>query len=502
MARPATPIWDPTDLDGARIDVGARIGWLLRVSREGAGVNLAEMSRRLAGGSAPLSVASISALERNGQRDGRLLDAYESALDLPVGQLRAPVDTVCRVFPYAPLDRTPGLSGTTGLARLDSLLERVHEGRATGGDWFTLARGLGVDQVWMIPSRHVQPLVEQLLGECVRAVGTAYATRYEAVAALRCGGYADLVEDVVRGMVDDEGAQGVVATALCAASERPTARLLAWVASLLTRPALPVVRGAAMALENMRAIGGLDPADWQVVAPHFLAAYDAAHGRDDVGRLLTTLYKNLPPDLRRDILARLPGPLAPVYVPASWSADHRNVHYAVCDRLAGEATAAAGLAEQPMLARMLFELIYDFRAIRVHGAGFWLMASPVVEALQCRLACLSVEGFDETTRHGALRGLLHLQVPRGHEQLQAWFDASRPHGSPVALAIAGNAGLRVDESLLDQVGDDSALGLATLECLGMVEHPGLAGVAADPTRSAAVRATAGWWLRHGGRVTE
>ena len=62
---------------GARIDAGARLGWLLRVSREALGVNLAEMSARLSGGTMSLSVASISSIERSGQRDGRIVDAYE-----------------------------------------------------------------------------------------------------------------------------------------------------------------------------------------------------------------------------------------------------------------------------------------------------------------------------------------------------------------------------------------------------------------------------------------
>lgn len=502
MARPATPIWDPTALDGARIDVGARVGWLLRVSREGRGVNLADMSSRLAGGAAALSVASISSLERNGQRDGRLIDAYESALGLPTGQLRAPVDTICRSYSYAPPDRAPLLAGHTGLARLDGLLERVHEGQASGGDWLTLARGLSLDQVWVVPSRHVRPLVQQLLYQAVRAVGTAYVTRYEAIANLRRGVYADLVDEAVRDLLADAGAESVMITALCVASEQPTVRMLRWAAGLLSHGALPVLRGAALAIENMRAVGGLTEAEWSLLAPYFWAAYDAGGEQPARGQVLTTLYKNLPPALRREIQAGLPGPLTPVYVPASWTADHRNVHYAVCERLAHDVTSVLGLGEQPMVVRLLFELIYDFRAIRVHAAAFLLMASPLVDALQCRLACLAVEGFDVATRDGALRGLRHLQVPRGREQLQAWFDATRPHHSSDALLVAGNAGLDVDDVLLDQAVDDSALSLATVECLGLVQHPGLARLAHDPARSARVRDAAGWWLRVGGRVTD
>ena len=97
---------------GARIDAGARLGWLLRVSREALGVNLAEMSARLSGGTMSLSVASISSIERSGQRDGRVVDAYEAALALAVGRLRAPIDILCRTFDYAPVDRAPSLAGS------------------------------------------------------------------------------------------------------------------------------------------------------------------------------------------------------------------------------------------------------------------------------------------------------------------------------------------------------------------------------------------------------
>ena len=326
-------------------------------------------------------------------------------------------------------------------------------------------------------------------------------TRYEAVAVLRCGSYADIVEEAVRSLVAEEGAHTAAVNALSAAAERPTPRLLAWTASLLTHESPVLARAAATAIENMRAVGGLDDDEWEVVVPHFLAGFETADQRPGHAETFTTLFKNLPASLRLTILDRLPRPLTPVAGPLSWNADTHNVHYALCDRLSREVTAEVEVSDQPMVARMLFEIIYDFRAPRITTSAFLLMASPLVDALQPRLACLSVDGPDEVTRAGALRGLHHLQVPRGREALQQWFDTARPLTCGRALVVAGNAGLEVPDEVVDLVRDDSELSRSALECLGLTQHPGLALLADDPARPEVVRTIARWWLRTGGRVT-
>ena len=228
-----------------------------------------------------------------------------------------------------------------------------------------------------------------------------------------------------------------------------------------------------------------------MLVPHFLAGFEAADQRPGHAEMFTTLFKNLPAPLRLKLLDQLPRPLTPVSGPLSWDADDHNVHYALCERLSQEVVAEVGVPEQPMLARLLFEIIYDFRAPRVATSAFLLMASPLVDALQPRLARLSVEGPDQVTRSGALRGLHQVQVPRGREALQQWFDLARPLGSARAMVVAGNAGLELPDEVLDQVRDDSVLSRSTLEGLGLTQHRGLATLAGDPpgpTSSAASRA--------------
>ena len=118
MARPSDLIIDETPLDGARIDIPARIGWLLRVNRLVHGASLRDVSARLKETGRPASVAVLSRLERSGGRNGAVVDGYEELLGLTPGRLRAPVDALCRTFAYAPPDEEPGLPGEPGLVAL------------------------------------------------------------------------------------------------------------------------------------------------------------------------------------------------------------------------------------------------------------------------------------------------------------------------------------------------------------------------------------------------
>jgi hypothetical protein len=94
---PDTELDDATPLDGARIDVAVRVGWLMRMARLGAGgtpaVGLRELAERLGTNTTRLHRAETGRL-----RSGALLHAYEGALGLPAESLRAPVDVLCRGF--------------------------------------------------------------------------------------------------------------------------------------------------------------------------------------------------------------------------------------------------------------------------------------------------------------------------------------------------------------------------------------------------------------------
>ncbi|VXA98919.1 hypothetical protein [Nocardioides sp. AX2bis] len=498
MARPADVIEDTTLLDGARVDVPARIGWLLRTVRLGTGTSLRALGDGMRELGHPVSVPALSVAERAGVRDGALTDLYEQVLRLPPGRLRAPVDVLCRSFDYAPGDRAPTRAVVLPLSAVDAAFEPVLTGRADGGDWLRWARLLRHGPGAAVPTVVVAPAARVLVEELLRSVGPAHTARYEAVARLRCGPYADVVEDVARDLVLGAGPGPASVNAFAALAEEPTPRLLRWCASLLDHPADWVVGGACLALEGMRTTGGLDEADWQVlVAP--LVRGHARAGEGLHAARITTLVRMLPEAVRRDVLARLTGPLAPVDGPRSWDTGLTNRHLALCHRVAADVCDRLDVEHQPLLARLLFEVLFDFRGNRITTSAWLLMATPFVEQLVPALLELVDSAPDEATRRGALRALHRLQVPAADDAVGAWLGRVRRWDDAAVLGVAANAGVAVPEGHRRVRGAGPA-GVRVVETLGMAAHPDLAAVAADPTLTPTVRSAACWWLRVGARV--
>ncbi|WP_180934108.1 helix-turn-helix domain-containing protein [Nocardioides ungokensis] len=137
MPRVSETVDDRTPIAASRIDVAARIGWMMRTHRSVAGLSLREMSAALKGQGAPLSAATLSRIESEGQRSPAALDGYERALGLSDGALRAPVDLMCRTFPYAP--EVVARPAPPSLERFSLAFEAIDVASPTGGAWLELA---------------------------------------------------------------------------------------------------------------------------------------------------------------------------------------------------------------------------------------------------------------------------------------------------------------------------------------------------------------------------
>ena len=498
MGRPTALIEDVTALDGDRIDVAARIGWLLRISRMGRGLSLSRLSEAVSGVARPFSVPLLSTAERSGLRDGNLIDAYETALELEPGQLRAPIDILCRTFPYAPSDRSPVLRAPVPLAVVDGAFEPVLRASPRGGEWLRWARVVRAGGGAGLPTVLVAPLLERLLSELARSVGPGFTTRYEAVAQLRCSVYADATEDAVRRHVH-EAPTNLSRTAMSAVSEEPTVRLLAWAASLLRRPEDGLVGGASVAIENMAELGGLGMGDWAPLVEPFVVGQAAAA---DTGEAVhySRLLKTLPPSVAELVAARLARPPVTLDLPRSWEPGVANRQHALAVRVAAGLCERLEVGEQPMLARLLWETLYDFRGTRASNAAYLLMASPFAGNLNRALIALIESPPDSATHAGALRALVMTQTAQSSSDVQAWVERSSPWHEPRALMAAGNAGVHVPDghARVREAGEEV---LGVVEVLGMSRHPDLAAVAADETLPGAVRRAASWWCTAGGRVT-
>lgn len=493
--RPPAPIVDRTPLDGARVDVSARVGWMLRMAREAArpDLGLRELVTLMADHGVGVSESTLSRLETGRIRVGALVDAYEEVLDLPPTSLRGPIDILCRGF-AEPAGREPL---DVSLAAISAGIEPVLEGESTAAGWLAFADALTHPDVVTLPRGLAREATERLASEVRRAVGPGYAARYEALSLARCSRYANEVMAVGLSFIDSEGAPPLLDLA-SALGELPSERLVDEMGARLGHDSIAVVQGAVCALENARVVGGLPIAKWHRLADPFVAAYEA--GSEDPVRHaeLSRLLRVLDPQLRAAVLPRLTRPLAdPVRAPMKWTRDRTNEHFEVATAVATRLTSRLGLRDQPLLARLLFESLYDFRATREVTSSFLMMGLPFAADVVAEVAALATTGPDEVTRAGARALLPRLQSPWAGEHVAAWL-ADEQLAPPGAVALA-QSGRTVPYDVVEPwLATDDPRRTAALVALGHCAHPALH----DLARTAApdVRVAARWLLDDGPRV--
>ena len=318
MPRNAETIDDRTPLTASRIDIPARIGWLLRTSRSLAGLSLREMSAALKAHDVSLSATSLSRIESEGQRSAAALDGYAAVLGLPDGALRSPVDVLCRSFSYAP--PAPPEPVVQSLERFSESCEAIAATSPPGGAWLDFARHHSSGGGFGLPTTLMEPHVRRLAEELRRSVGVpAEVTRYEALAQLRCSAYGDVVDSVLREMVLEPDSQ-VIYPVTSVLSEQPTPALLRWAGAMLSHESIHVARGASFALQNMLVIGGLWVEDWEGLVPHFTSAWHDAEADATRRTVLTDLCAALPPTVQSQIrnLCRVASVSASCHALVNW----------------------------------------------------------------------------------------------------------------------------------------------------------------------------------------
>lgn len=496
VPRPPDEIDDRSALDGNRIDIAARIGWLLRTSRMAAGLSLRELTAAAGPGGA--SPATLSRVETSGRRSSQVVATYEAALGLPYGHLRAPIDVLCRTFSYAPPDTEPHAPPST-LAGFSAAVDAVRDS-PDGHDWLRFAEYHAATP-FGLTATDAGPLVAQLASEVNRAAGSAYQLRYEALSKLRCSAYGGLVDEVVRSAVGEPGMQRP-ADLLSAVTELPTPELVGWCGELLAHPSWQIARAGCLGLQNMRSVGGLDEDDWLPLVTPFADACRAAVGDPLREPILSGTLASLPSSVRSAVRDLLDEPLAPPRRATAWTRSRRNAHFTHAAAMAAELSAEHGdVADEPMLARFLFEILYDFRATHVVTTSFVLAASPYGRAARELLGRTVLDGPDETTRHGAAYAFANLMLPFEEVDPSPWLAADDPVVRGAGLTIAGFAGAALPPDLLDRcLAEGGEAAHDALFAAGMSGQPELAAVAADLTRPAATREGAAWWLREGSRV--
>lgn len=485
-------IVDTTPLAGARIDIPARIGWLLRTSRTSRGVTLRALSSAL-----PFrerySTATLSRIETAGIRNSAVIAAYEEALDLPYGYLRSSVDVLCRTFTYAPRDQGRFVPEQT-LAAFSNACRSVSTA-PTGHDWLTFAEHHTAG-AFGLPDYSIQPHVRRLASELGRSNGTGYRLRYEALAKLRCSPYQDVVFAVIEEAVSRPGAQRLN-DLMSAVSENPTPKLLRWAGDLLSHESAAVAHAACLAIQNMRSVGGLAEEDWHALAPPYAAACDQATEDPRRGPILASTLATCEKHFRDDVQRRLRRPLPPVRRPR-WEPD--GDHYAFAASIAKQAVGdSQGL---PLLTRLVFELLYDFRLTHVVTSAFLLGASVFADRLQPLLQKAALHGPDHVTRHGAAYAFANLMLPLKPVDSTPWLAAHDPVIRRSGLIIAAHSRTLLPSSVLRRMVDDPATSAEAVFAAGMTAHPDLTALASNDTLRHDVRAAAQWWLDEGSAVLD
>jgi hypothetical protein len=310
MARSPDILEDLTPLDGPHVDVRVRLAWLLRSWRTlglaGGTVSVTDMATMLKEHGVPASPPSVSGWETGRVAPGpAVVEAYESVLGLEPGSLRAVVDLVRRRFGDDP-PRSPVL--TSGLHDLDAAVDRVTgASRPRGLAWLHFSEA-ALEVRPGLPRAFLQPLVERLLSEMSRAAFTAYTTRYEALAQLRCSRYADVVADVVAGFMNEPG-NLLLGDASTLIAQRPDERAVRILAPQLVSEEFLRLRAGVVGLQHVATSGVTGDTTWAPVVEPFARAWDRDPGNPAWRQQLGELWGTLPAGVREAIAARASAPV-------------------------------------------------------------------------------------------------------------------------------------------------------------------------------------------------
>ena len=482
---------DPSPLSGATVDVGPRIGWVLRMAR------LSPSGEHAVWQGGPSGRDERDPPPPGGgrhARSGYIVDGYERALGLPEGSLRAPVDVLCRTFPYAPADRDPGPPVTT-VPEMSRLTERVSGHDVTGGQWLRWARALAQPGAIGMPEAMARDLVRRLAAELGRSTSHGYPTRYEALALIRCSGYGHVVLDVAREVVADPHVQ-VLYDLMSAVGEAPSQEAIAWCLDLLDSDRPRLVTGAALGLEAMGEVAGGGSTFWGQLVDPLLERFERSHDGSAAHTWLSHLLRLVP----RTVLAttgRRPGqPLAPAADIPDWSRSRLNQHWVECQDRSLAITRGLGLPEQPLLSRLLFEVAIGPHESRAVTSYMLLGAIPgMPSAVGKHVAEIADAHPDPVVQDRAGRRLSGGLHGAHHPIADRWLTHGTREQRDRALLLAGAAGRLLPEEVLLADPNEPALYAA-----GMTGHPVLPKLAADVSQPESVRGAARWWLDCGTRV--
>ena len=507
---------DTTSLRAATVNVDARVGWLLLMSR------LHHSDPELA-----LGEQFNAALRRVGLQADRsavsrwesgkvtprysVLVAYERALGLRSGQLTSVVNALRRALGGEGLPAwMPVLdSRSDGFhERLDSLFDNLLEGPATGPEWTALAHHIAATEAMYVHGRVWQALSRKLVDQMARSVGIAYLQRFEAV----------------RLMLEHRVAHPWLLQATGEYLADPAVQIINDPMGVLE--VSPSPEAARVILDRLLTTQSEDV---------FSAAVDAAaikiqddfYDREQIEQIERTLLRRVKTPgataigLEELIMALPEHSQARVVHAARGVRGHdslaeiaahgerfspdttRRVSQRIADTVRAQLPAGNLYDEDKMTPRLIREGLFAARSQRMHWASIALLGSPFRPHLAAALAEeIEGVGLDDPLAPRFSRLLRYIAGPAQEEALLRWLPkAPAEVARDVAITIGHLPSSRPLDDMVALVrGDRTMRDRAVLYGLGMRRADALDGIVSDDRQPAHVRAAAGWWLRQGGAV--
>lgn len=507
---------DSTSVRGGTVNVDARVGWLLLMSR------LHHHDPDLALGdqfnAALRSVglrADRSAVSRweSGKVTPRysVLVAYEQALGLRSGQLTSVVNALRRglggegLAAWMPILDSRSAGFHEGL---DAIFDSLLDGTATGPEWTSLGHHVAATDAMYVHGRVWEELSRKLINQMARSVGVAYLQRLEAVRLLlehrvahpwllkAVGDYLD--DDAVQ-IINDPMGILEISTAPVAA-EVILERLFTTHSDDVFGAA---VDAAAIKIQDdfygPRQIRKIE----QVVLRKLGEPNATAAGLEE-------LINALPEDSQARLLAGsrgITGHHELVEVAAHgerFSPDTtRRVSQRIADEIRDQLPAGNLYDDDKLTPRLIREGLFSALSNRMHFSSIALAGSPFRPYLAAALADeIDSVGLDHPLAPRFARLLRYNAGPAQEDRLLEWVpQAPAQVARDMALTLGHLPSNRPLDDLVPLIkGDRSVLDRALLYGLGMRQAEALTAVADDPHQPDHVRAAARWWQRQGGAV--
>jgi hypothetical protein len=511
--------YDDTPLSSRKVDIDARIGWLLAMSRlHHRDSDMADGRRFVealhdAGCSASRSLVSRwESGEIPISYEG--MSGYERALGLETGRISSITGYVRAVMPGVKTRvARPQLDPTSRefSERLDGLIELAEDGLAKAADWQELGWHLAAVPLVHLRAHTWETLTQRVINILPRSVKVPY--RQYSIAALNIASVPraqDFLTDAVDAHLSTPGVQ-VLTNPIGLLDQLPTRRAAELVLDLIEHPPTEAVFALAV---------------W-VAAQKVSRGDFSPEERTRLDMLVLRLWRANPAKAAEDLaelIASLPEGLRSTLTNAATKAGRTKLGYAVetgedlgsamARGLSNDVAEAAraGAPGDPsydgdrMLVRLVREALFHRDSERRHLASLLISASPFGDPITDELLnLLSAPNAPTLVRQRAATLARYLSSDVQRLRMLRFVDDPNDHVGTVIVQAVGHMSFTAfsDQVIRASLGEEwSPRERAKMYALGMSGSPGLSAILRSTQSPEWQKTAAAWWISQGSAVRD